>query len=179
MEGTIAEIRWWAANFAPRNWAYCNGQIIAIATNTALFSLLGTTYGGNGVQTFALPDFRGRAAVGTGTGPGLPSVQLGEQSGTESVTLIQSEMPAHSHPATTNATTETPTGNSAAGTFLASGTRAVTMTSIYQTGAADAPMGAGSIQVGPAGGNAPHSNIQPYLGMNHIICLYGIFPSRN
>src|SRR5690242_20434903 len=111
MEGTIAEIRMFAGNFAPRGWAFCQGQILSIAQNTALFSLLGTTYGGNGQTTFGLPDFRGRTAVGTGQGPGLPSITLGELAGEPTHTLIITEMPAHNH-----ATQTQVNANSAEGT---------------------------------------------------------------
>src|ERR1700754_404975 len=104
MEGYIAEIRLFAGNFAPRNWAYCAGQIISIAQNTALFSLLGTTYGGNGQTTFALPDLRGRAAVGTGQGGGLTNRVLGEIGGSESVTLLVSNLAPHNHMVATNNT---------------------------------------------------------------------------
>ena len=97
MEGTIGEIRMFAGTFAPRTWAYCNNQLISIATNTALFSILGTTYGGNGQTTFALPDFRGRVAVGTGQGPGLSNIVLGQMAGTPTVTLLTTNMPAHNH----------------------------------------------------------------------------------
>src|SRR5215204_3802779 len=96
-EGTIAEIRLFAGNFAPRSWAFCQGQIMSIAQNTALFSILGTTYGGNGQTTFALPDFRGRVAVGAGGGPGLVNISLGEVSGEPTHTLIRQEMPSHNH----------------------------------------------------------------------------------
>src|SRR3954471_16909667 len=97
MDGTIGEIRLFAGNFAPRNWAFCNGQLMPIAQNTALFSILGTTFGGNGQTTFGLPDFRGRVSVGTGQGTGLTNHDLGEQSGTENVTLSTAQMPAHTH----------------------------------------------------------------------------------
>jgi microcystin-dependent protein len=97
MDGTIAEIRLFAGNFAPRNWAFCNGQIMAISQNTALFSILGTTFGGNGQTTFALPDFRGRFPVGPGQGPGLTNHDLGEVSGSETVTLSTAQMPLHTH----------------------------------------------------------------------------------
>src|SRR5215212_259973 len=97
MEGTIAEIRLFAGNFAPRNWAFCAGQILPIAQNTALFSLLGTTYGGNGQTTFALPDLRGRVAVGAGQGPGLSNISLGQVAGETTHTLISQEIPAHNH----------------------------------------------------------------------------------
>jgi len=171
MEGYIAEIRMFAGNFAPRGWAFCQGQILSIAQNTALFSLLGTTYGGNGQTTFALPDLRGRVPVGTGQGPGLPSVQLGEISGEPSHTLIITEMPAHTHafaaPATSDdATKKNPIGN----------VPATTGGSSYGT-PANGAMAAGNS--GIAGGSQPHNNMQPYLGMNYIICMEGIFPSRN
>jgi microcystin-dependent protein len=100
MEGTIGEIRMFAGNFNPRTWAFCQAQLLPIAQNTALFSILGTTYGGNGQTTFGLPDFRGRVAVGTGQGPGLPNVQLGEMAGTTTVTLLSTNMPAHNHAVT-------------------------------------------------------------------------------
>src|SRR5688572_14762003 len=120
MEGTIGEIRLFAADFAPRNWAYCSGQLMPIAQNQALFSILGTTYGGNGVQTFALPNFQSRVAIGTGSGPGLAPVQLGEMKGTESTTITASNIPSHTHviagaakmlTTTVPANTETPGGN--------------------------------------------------------------------
>jgi microcystin-dependent protein len=108
MEGTIGEIRMFAGTFAPRTWAFCSNQLISIAQNTALFSILGTTYGGNGQTTFALPDFRGRVAVGTGTGPGLPNVQLGQMAGTPTVTLLTTNMPAHNHAVTGTVTIQAP-----------------------------------------------------------------------
>ncbi|HTH51627.1 MAG TPA: tail fiber protein [Pyrinomonadaceae bacterium] len=169
MEGTIAEIRLFAGNFAPRNWAFCQGQILSISQNTALFSLLGTTYGGNGQTTFALPDFRGRVAVGTGQGPGLSNVTLGEVSGTETNTLLVTNLPAHTHNMV--ATSADANSSKPAGKVLAnSGT-----TPIYNTPSDGTQMG----PTGPTGGNQPFSIMQPYLGMNYIICLFGIFPSRN
>jgi microcystin-dependent protein len=168
MEGTIGEIRMFAGNFAPRNWAFCQGQLLSIAQNTALFSILGTTYGGNGQTTFALPDFRSRVAVGTGQGPGLSNTVLGEISGTETVTLNTNQLPAHNHPILANSGDAT--ASKPAGKFLA-----LTGTPIY------APSQDGT-QLGPSGatgGNQPVSIKQPYLGMNYIICLFGIFPSRN
>src|SRR5215204_7495475 len=103
MEGTIAEIRMFAGTFAPRSWAFCAGQLLSISQNSALFSILGTTYGGNGQTTFALPDFRGRVAVGTGQGPGLSNISLGEQAGVPTVTLLLQEMPMHNHTISGNA----------------------------------------------------------------------------
>jgi microcystin-dependent protein len=180
MEGTIAEIRMFAGNFAPRNWAYCSAQVIAIAQNTALFSLLGTTFGGNGQTTFQLPDFRGRVAVGTGTGPGLPNVQLGEMAGTNNVTLLSTNMPAHNHTVTGTVTmqanqgvdgqTDDPTARRLSGASI--------YTNFTNDLATMAPLQS-SFTVGVAGGSQPFSIMPPYLGMNYIICMFGIFPSRN
>lgn len=175
MEGTIAEIRMFAGNFAPRNWAFCNGQIMSIAQNTALFSLLGTTYGGNGTTTFALPDLRGRVPVGTGQGPGLPDVQLGEVSGSPSITLTVNEMPLHTHAIHVNNNT-TGMVTTAANGFLNSKTESGESTSASAL-SSDATLNPAAL--GQIGGSQPHNNMQPYLGMNYIICMFGIFPSRN
>jgi microcystin-dependent protein len=181
MEGTIAEIRMFAGNFAPRSWAFCQGQILSIAQNTALFSLLGTTFGGNGQTTFALPDFRGRVAVGTGQGPGLPAVNLGEMSGTPTTTLISTNMPAHTH--TLSGAVSMQANNDTAGlTDDATNKRLGASGNIFTAANGDlvnmAPL-ASTLAVGVAGGSQPFNNMQPYLGMNHIICLEGIYPSRN
>lgn len=184
MEGYMAEIRMFAGNFAPRMWAYCAGQILSISQNTALFSLLGTTYGGDGQTTFALPDLQGRVPIGTGTGPGLSTVTLGEKDGTPTNTLSITNLPTHNH---TAAATVNPAANS--------GGRGVTTTNtpinnfpvatsdsnnIYAT-SANVQMGQSTVavNVGLTGSGFPVNNLQPYLGMNYIICLYGIFPSRN
>jgi microcystin-dependent protein len=178
MEGYIAEIRLFAANFAPRNWGYCNGAILSIAQNTALFSLLGTTYGGNGQTTFGLPDFRSRTAVGTGTGQGLSPMSLGQMSGTETVTLNITQMPAHIHSSNGNVTPQAFNGgasdSSPVGNFPANSPTLYANTHNVVMGATPA-----SVAIGPTGNSSPHFNIQPSLGMNYIICLYGIFPSRN
>lgn len=180
MEGTIGEIRMFAGTFAPRTWAYCNAQLLPIAQNTALFSILGTTYGGNGQTNFALPDFRGRTALGTGQGPGLPNVQLGEMAGTPNVTLTTANMPAHNHPLTGTVTpqgnagvigqTDDPTNRRLAGTAIFTGAT----TALTNMAAA-----ASTLAVGNNGGTQPFSILPPYLGMNYIICLFGIFPSRD
>jgi microcystin-dependent protein len=154
-------------NFAPRGWAFCNGQLLSIAQNTALFSLLGTTYGGNGQTTFALPDLRSRAPVHFGQGPGLTNRDLGEQGGEETHTLITTEMPAHSHPAGANNSGQTT--NRPADAVAARG-------GAYAS-SADTSMGPASSP--PAGGSQPHNNMQPYLAINYIIALEGIYPSRN
>lgn len=192
MEGTIGEIRMFAGNFAPRNWAFCAGQLMSISQNTALFSILGTTYGGNGQTTFALPDFRGRTAVGTGQGPGLTNITLGEVSGTETVTLLTTQMPAHTHTATATITgTVTPKclddtglGDTPGGQFPAISTAGSKIfTNATQT--PDSVMGSSpisataNITIGISGNSQPVPIRNPYLGMNYIICLFGIFPSRN
>lgn len=182
MEGYIAEIRMFAATFAPRNWAYCQGQILSIAQNTALFSLLGTTYGGNGVQTFGLPNFASRVAVGTGSGSGLSPCTLGEMDGTETVTLLTTQMPAHTHTASGNVSPGATAGGGDEGNPNGAYAAASTSSSgnLYNT-VANGTMGTNNVNliVNITGANSPHTNLQPYLGMNYIICLYGIFPSRN
>jgi microcystin-dependent protein len=167
----IAEIRLFAGNFAPRGWALCHGQILSIAQNTALFSLLGTTYGGDGRTTFALPDLRGRVPVGQGQGPGLSPNSLGQQGGAETHTLTSSEMPAHNHPTQSNKAT-----NDAATTSRPNG-------KVPAAGGAYADTSDGSALdpdlIGAAGGSQPHNNMQPHLALNYIIALQGIYPSRN
>jgi len=181
MEGTIAEIRMFAGNFAPRNWAFCSSQILAIAQNTALFSLLGTTYGGNGQTTFALPDFRGRVPVGAGQGPGLSSYSLGQVSGSETNTVANANFPAHTHPFSGSVTMP---GNAAAGTAdTPQGNYPATLagTNMYST--INNGSGLGNMQLAltaaPAGSSLPVNNIQPVLGLNYVICMQGIFPARN
>ncbi|RFS15514.1 phage tail protein [Emticicia sp. C21] len=177
MEGTIGEIRMFAGNFAPKSWAFCQGQLLSIAQNTALFSILGTTYGGNGQTTFALPDFRSRVPVGQGQGPGLSPIDLGEVAGSETNTLTISQLPAHIH--SLNASANGPTINTANGNLLASQSRSNggTMPNVYVANSGAVPMANSAI--GVTGGSQPFNNMQPYLGMNFIICLQGIFPSRN
>jgi microcystin-dependent protein len=181
MEGTIGEIRMFAGNFAPQTWAFCQAQLLSISQNTALFSILGTTYGGNGQTTFGLPDFRGRVAVGTGQGPGLSSIQLGEISGSPSVTLTTATMPAHNHPLT--GTVNIQVNNDTAGlSDDATNKRFAATGAIFTAVTTDlVPMAAAqsSLAVGLNGSSQPFSIMPPYLGMNYIICLQGIFPSRN
>jgi len=177
MEGYLAQIIMFAGNFAPKFWAFCAGQIISISQNTALFSLLGTTYGGNGQTTFGLPDLRGRIPVGTGQGPGLPNVNLGEVSGAPTTTLLITNMPAHNHTATTSVAVSSAntTSEEAAGNILAN--QAENFYAPVAT--ANGSLGSVTTTVGVNGGNQPFNNMQPYLGMNFVICLQGIFPSRN
>lgn len=176
MEGYIAAIWMFGGNFAPRGWAFCQNQIISISSNTALFSLLGTTYGGNGSTTFALPDLRGRVPVGTGQGPGLSQITMGQMAGTPTVTLISSQMPVHNHAlvaTTIPGTTGTPANNVMVASPLAAG-RPVTA---FAVPGATTTLNPASI--GNSGGSQPHENMQPYLGINYIICAEGIYPSRN
>lgn len=169
MEGYIAQIMFMALNFNPRYWAACDGRLLSIASNTALFSLLGTTYGGNGTTTFALPDLRGRVPVGMGTGSGLSSYSLGQMGGTEAVTLTTSQLPTHTH--SLLASSATPTTADPSGASLPTGS-----SRIYAAGGASIALAAG---IGTTGGSQPHENMQPYLVLNPVICMQGIFPSRS
>ncbi len=172
MDPFIGEIRIFGGNFAPRGWAFCNGQIMAIAQNSALFALLGVTYGGDGRTTFALPNLQGRFPMYQGAGPGLTPRVLGETGGTASVSLQQQEIPAHQHGmnAAPSATTGTP-GPTVALSPVGSGASA------YRQPGNRVAMD--SLAVVPAGGGAPHNNVQPYLALNFIIALEGIFPPRS
>ena len=170
-EGFIGEIRMFAGNFAPKDWAFCQGQILSIAQNTALFSILGTTYGGDGRVTFALPNLSGRVPVGVGQGAGLTNRQLGEMSGTETVTLTTAQMPAHSH--TVNAVTADGNQNLPTNSFPAN---TKTLDKEYSTVAPNTTMN--PTMIGVSGGSQPFGVMQPSLGMNYIICVNGIYPSR-
>jgi microcystin-dependent protein len=174
----LGTISLFAGNFAPRGWALCNGQLLAISQNSALFSILGTTYGGDGVTTFALPNLQGRAPIHWGQGPGLTPRTLGEASGEENVTLLSTQMPQHTHlvsASTTVATKDVPTGNVLA-VSTDSGVGGAPLNFI-EPASANTTMAPGMIA--PAGGNQPHDNMQPYLAVTFIIALNGIFPSRN
>jgi microcystin-dependent protein len=168
----IGEIFMSGFNFPPRGYAFCQGQILSIAQNTALFALLGTTYGGNGQTTFALPDLRGRVPMGQGQGPGLSPRSLGEVSGSENVTLIASQMPAHNH--LLKAVTEAGDVSVPTDAFLAN---TGALDKEYKATGTQVSMNAQAISI--AGGNQPHNNMQPYLVLNIYIALEGIFPSRN
>ena len=167
-EPFMGEIRMFGFNFAPRSWAMCSGQILPIAQNTALFSLLGTTYGGNGTTTFALPDLRSRVPVHFGQGPGLSNVVLGERAGSEVVTLTIDQLATHTHGIA--ASNGTATASRPANNFLAAG-------GAYANATDGTTMNPGMVQ--NTGGSQPHENRQPYLGLNFCIALDGIFPSRN
>lgn len=166
----LGEIRTFGFNFAPRGWAMCNGQLLPISQNTALFSLLGTFYGGNGINNFALPDLRGRVGINQGQGPGLSPYELGQVSGTETVTLTQNQMPSHNHQVMANDTAASATRP--AGAVLARVTAAV-------YGAAPDGTVMNPAMISQSGGNQPFGILQPYLCLNFCIALQGIFPSRN
>jgi microcystin-dependent protein len=171
-EPLLGEIILVPYNFSPVGWAECNGQLLSISQNTALFSLLGTTYGGNGVSTFALPDLRDRVPVGAGQGSGLSDYLLGQQGGEFNHTLILNELPAHTHQLNVksgNGNSNSPGGN----VHAANGVAAIPT---YTNAAPNATMNPGVIA--PAGGSQPHNNMQPYLGLKFIIATQGIFPSR-
>lgn len=170
----VAEIRIFAGNFAPKGWAFCNGQLMPLSQNTALFSLLGTTYGGDGKSTFALPDLQGRSPMHWGQGPGLTDRVLGEEGGAESVTLLTSELPAHSHVAHCNPDPEEVTGNPT-NAFWSS--QAPGSTPAYVTSGPSTIMHPLALQ--QAGASMPHNNRQPFLTVNFIIALQGIYPSRS
>lgn len=166
----VGEIRTFAITFVPRGWAECAGQLLPISPNTALFSLLGTTYGGDGRSTFALPDLRDRAPMGQGQGPGLSHRSLGEPVGSATETLLPSEMPNHSHAvnALGPANTNSPTGAAPA---------VAPTVQQYQSGGATVPMADGAL--GPTGGGQPHNNLQPYGTVRYFIALQGIYPPRS
>jgi microcystin-dependent protein len=170
MDPFVAEIRIYPFNFAPKGWAFCDGQLMPISQNTALFSLLGTTYGGDGKSTFALPNMQGNAPMHPGQGPGLSLHDLGETGGSETVTLLESEIPAHSHglrASLDDADLRIPT---------AARSLAKSNSNVYATGNPNTAMAAEALT--PAGGDQPHNNMMPYLTLNFCIALQGVFPPR-
>ncbi len=168
----VAEIRIFPFNFPPKGWAFCNGQLLPLSQNTALFSLLGTTYGGNGKSNFALPNLQGSAPMHPGQGPGLSLHDLGETGGSETVTLLQSEIPVHAHTLNAN--------GAPADLQLADPTRAMARSNggnaYLSGGAVGAQLAPQAVSV--AGGDLPHNNMQPYLTLNFNIALQGVFPPR-
>jgi microcystin-dependent protein len=166
----VAEIRIFPFNFPPKGWAFCDGQILPISQNTALFSLLGTTYGGDGKATFALPDIRGRAVMHPEQGQGLSERALGEQNGADAVTLLQSEIPVHAH--TMQASEGDGIERGPGGQLLATGI------AISQYQAPGGQTNLAGQAVTPTGGDQPHNNLQPYLTLNFNIALQGVFPPR-
>jgi microcystin-dependent protein len=186
----LSMILLWPCNFAPVGWQLCAGQLLAISQNSALFSLIGTYYGGDGVTTFALPDFRGRVPVGTGNGPGLSPYVLGQKGGTENTTLTINNMPAHTHAvaltvtvsaSNAQATTSVPAaGNSFAAPYdILNANPIGGFTTTAPNTAINIGGGTASGQTASAGGSQPFSTVQPYLSVNYIIALQGVFPSRS
>lgn len=202
MEGTIAEVRIFAGDFAPKGWAFCQGQLLNVTGNQAVYALVGTYYGGNGQTTFGLPDLRSRTVVGVGAGAGLSAYTPGQKVGVEAVTLNSSQIPAHTHIATVSAATGNGIGNT---TFYANpgnGTQqnglnayiSMDNTGQMQTYANTGTLSAldersvevtnvsipnPTITIGNSGASAPHNNIMPSIALNYIICIQGYFPSRN
>jgi len=170
----VAEIRIFPFNFAPHGWAFCSGQLLPISQNTALFSLLGTTYGGNGQTTFGLPNLQGSAAMFWGQGPGLSVRDLGETGGAQNVTLLVTEMPSHTH---------TANGKVAGGTASPAGmvwgtSNAGKVAAFFYAPAAPAPVNMNAGALANVGGNLPHNNMMPYLALNYNIALQGVYPPR-
>lgn len=176
-EPFIGQIQMFGGNFAPRGWAFCDGTLLPIAQNPALFSILGTIYGGDGRTTFGLPDLRGRAAMHAGNGPGLTDKRLGQKSGSETNTLGVNNLPPHSHIATTNCQTGTGNANSAAGNVWS--TDLGNQSATYSNATPDGTMRDGAVTVQNTGNGQPVNNMQPYQVVNYIIALTGLFPSRN
>ena len=170
-EPFVGEIRMFAGNFAPRGWAFCDGQLLAVSQNDALFSLLGTIYGGDGRTTFGLPDMRGRIPIHAGSGPGLSPRRLGAKAGAENVTLTVNQLPSHTHPmqATANFASEAAPG----GNVLAQST----VVNMYME--ADPTTALSSSSLTAVGGSRSHTNLMPFLCINFIIALVGIYPSRH
>ena len=176
----LGEIRVTSFNFAPKGWALCNGQLLSIQQNSALFSLLGTFYGGNGVQTFALPNLQSRIPIHMGTGNGLSTYVIGQFGGTENVTVLYNQMPVHTHQVNANTgygTSNAPSGKILGATNAGTAGSPVAGQLDFVTSQPNATMEAATI--GNQGGSQPHSNIQPYLVLNFVIAINGIFPTRN
>ena len=173
-EPFVAEIRIFAGNFAPRGWTFCDGQLLPIDQNTALFSLVGTTYGGDGRTTVGLPNLQGRAPMHPGSGPGLTARRLGQKAGTDTVTLTESQIPSHSHTLRGTVAAATPGALSHQSSFGRTSGRTG-----YQSSATVSLVDLASAAVSTAGGGQAHANTQPYLALNFILALVGVYPSRS
>lgn len=171
-EPFIAEIRIFAGNFAPRGWAFCNGQLLPISQNTALFSLIGTIYGGDGRTTTALPDMEGRAPMHPGRGAGLTSRAIGQKVGVETVTLTEAQIPSHTHVMRTSSRRARSTAPSATASFTEGG-------EITYAPSTSTLVNMAEDTLSSVGGGQPHTNLQPYLAINFIIALVGLYPSRS
>jgi microcystin-dependent protein len=169
----VAEIRMFAFNFPPTGWAFCDGQLLPLSQNTALFSLLGTTYGGDGKSNFALPDLQGSAAIQPGQGAGLSEILLGEMSGVESITLLLSEIPIHTHRVEANSFDPADLNTPSASRVLALSSGVAAYQPTVSPAVAMSPQA-----ITPAGGGLPHNNMMPYLTVNFCIALQGVFPAR-
>lgn len=167
----VGEIRLFAGNFAPNGWALCQGQLVAISENETLFQLIGTTYGGDGQTTFALPDLRGRVPMHQGAGPGLSPRSIGEMAGSETVTLTALQMPQHSHALVASSAA------ASSGAGPNGGQLAISSVNLYGSGTPGTPMAAAAIA--PVGSGQPHDNMAPFLGLNYIISVFGIFPQQS
>lgn len=167
----VGEIKMFAGNFAPQGWAFCDGQLLAVSQNAALFSLLGTIYGGDGRTTFALPDLRGRVPIHQGSGPGLSTRQLGSKSGSETVTVTTNQLPGHDHGVMASAAPGA-AGNPAGGVPAESPS-----VDLYIEEGATVPMNAAAVS--NTGGNQAHPNIQPFLCIHFVIAIFGVYPSRS
>lgn len=187
-EPFIGEISLFGGNFAPRGWALCAGQLLPISQNTALFSLVGTTYGGDGRTTFGLPNLQGRAAVGSGNGPGLSNAIIGQRTGVETVAPTTAELPSHTHSVTSTTSFDAQSGeatqHSPAGGALSEPTvQGMAGVLLYSELTPDTVLEGGSVsgtlEVANTGSSTPHQNMQPFQVMNYIIAIQGIFPSRN
>lgn len=195
MEGTMSSIMGWGPTWAPRTWAFCAGQLLAISSNTALFSLIGTIYGGDGRTTFALPDLRGRVPIAAGQSPGTSFYPQGAKVGSDTQTLTQLEMPVHNHSASTVGLNAQMPVSSSNGTGHVPGSNQVLASAVLPT-FGDAPANiyadsgnanttlatgtvTGNVTIGNAGGSQPFSIVQPLLAIQFIICVQGLFPSRN
>jgi Microcystin-dependent protein len=178
MEGVMGFTTMFAGNFAPKAWQFCQGQVLAISSNTALYSLLGTTYGGNGQTTFGLPNLMGRCIVGAGTGPGLSPYRLGQSGGAETVTLTSAQMPMHAHPMQVTITQSclNDTGNESSpdgGIYAGNGAG-------YSSGANARMLPyTAALTMTNTGADSPYEILPPYLAVNYIICVQGVFPARN